>query len=110
MPRTNKNETEVETTTEVTILTPYGAHKLVNAAFAEAGLKAVPPQMLYNYTTGQLRKGKKPMIAYTPETGVDREDLQRWVDAYIAKKVAAATKVEAELAGDTEAESETVDA
>jgi len=107
MPR-NANTTpetpEVEVTTESAPLTPYGAHKIANAVFAEHGIKSVPPQMLYNYTTGQLRKGKKPLIKFSSEAGVDREDLDRWVAGYVAKKAAAATKVEAELAGDTASE------
>lgn len=67
-------------------LTPYGAAKLVNAALDEAGLKRIPPQMMYNYTTARVNAGKKPFVKYDAKTGVDVDDLRRWTDAYIAKK------------------------
>jgi hypothetical protein len=67
-------------------LTPYAAAKLANAEITAAGLKAIPPQMMYNYTTARLNAGKAPLIAFTPEDGVDREALATWTAAYIAKK------------------------
>lgn len=74
------------------ILTPYQAHNLVNAALEAAGLPdRIPPQMMYNYTTGKLRAGKKPLIAYTPEGGVDRAAFEAWLARYIAKKTATVT-------------------
>jgi hypothetical protein len=67
-------------------LTPYGAAKLVNAVLEQAELPPIPPQMLYNYTTNRVNKGKQPLIQYDVETGVDREDLERWTKEYIVKK------------------------
>ena len=69
-----------------TILTPYAAAKIVNAALEAADIKRIPPQMMYNYTTAKVNAGKKPLIKFTLEEGVDREDLERWVKSYIAKK------------------------
>ena len=71
-------------------LTPYGAARLVNQRLVTEGIKVIPPQMMYNYTTGQLRKGKKPLIGFTPETGVNREALATWLETYVAKKTAVA--------------------
>jgi hypothetical protein len=83
-------------------LTAYGAAKLVNVRLAEEGLKAIPPQMVYNYTTARIRAGKAPFIKYTEKTGVDAKDLQRWTDEYVAKKVAKVTEaVEATEATET---------
>ena len=75
------------------ILTPYAAWKIANAAILEAGLKGIPSQMLYNYTSGKLNKGERPLIAFTHEGGVDREDLQRWLKAYLTKKAGARATV-----------------
>jgi hypothetical protein len=72
-------------------LTPYAAAKLVNVVLEEAGLPAVPPQMLYNYTTNRINKDKQPLIQFDKETGVDRDDLTRWVREYIVKKRNGAT-------------------
>lgn len=76
-------------------LTPYAAAKLANAALDEAGLKRIPPQMMYNYTTAKVNAGKKPLIKFSIEEGVDREDFDRWLKAYIAKKTNTTTAVEA---------------
>lgn len=111
MTKHNSNTESTATTTEATeaveILTPFGAHKLVNARLEKEGLsKRIPPQMMYNYTSGKLNAGKKPLIAYTPETGVDREAFGVWLEKYVAKQVAAVTPVEAEAeVEDTPAES-----
>lgn len=77
------------------VLSPYGAAKLVNVALAEAGLKAIPPQMMYNYTTARVNAGKAPFIKWDAKTGVDRDDLDRWTKAYVAKKLAAQVTTEA---------------
>jgi hypothetical protein len=71
-----------------TFVTPYAAHTFVNERLAEAGLKAIRPQMMYNYTSQRLAQGKVPFIAFTPEQGVDLESLEAWTKKYIAKKVA----------------------
>jgi hypothetical protein len=80
------------------ILTPYAAAKLVNNQLRELGLAVIPPQMMYNYTTSKLRAGKKPLIKFTAEEGVDRDDLQRWTAAYITKKQAKGSEPVVEVA------------
>lgn len=72
--------------------TPYEAHKIANQVFAENGIKSIPPQMLYNYTSAKLNAGKKPLIKYDRKSGVDAEDLQRWIKSYVAKKLATSTE------------------
>ena len=79
--------------TENTVFTPYAAAKVVNAALKEAGLtNTIPPQMMYNYTTARVAKGKAPLIKFDAKKGVDRADLDRWVKAYIEKKTAPAVE------------------
>jgi hypothetical protein len=79
------------------MFTPYAAAKSVNAALEEAGLtKRIPPQMMYNYTSARVAAGKAPFIAWTAEDGIDREDLERWTTAYVAKQLATATPVVAD--------------
>jgi hypothetical protein len=120
--------TEQNSTTEsvVAVLTPYGAHKIVNAALAEAdvrdpkrpqNVKVIPPQMMYNYTTGRVNAGKEPFVKFDLTTGVDREDLvERFIPKYIATlqgKLAKANEpeVEADEATDeAEVEEELVEA
>ena len=73
----------------VTHVTPYAAAKLVNAQLEEAGLDVrIPPQMMYNYTTARVRKGKAPFIAVDDEGKVSLESLATWTEKYIAKKLA----------------------
>ena len=69
------------------ILTPYAASKVANVQLLEAGAieKALPPQMFYNYTSARVNKGKTPFIKFNAVDGVDREDLQRWINARIEK-------------------------
>jgi hypothetical protein len=74
------------------LVTGYAAAKIVNAVLTEAGLPAIPPQMVYNYTTARLRAGKAPLIACDAEGRIDTEALEAWVTKYVAKKVANATK------------------
>lgn len=75
---------------EVKVLSPYAAAGYVNTQLKEAGLeKRIPPQMMYNYTTARVRAGKKPFITWTPEEGVNRESLEKWTAAYVAKQKAA---------------------
>lgn len=73
------------------MMTPYAAAKIVNAELKKRGIKPIPPQMMYNYTSAKLNEGKKPLIAFTRENGVDADDLQRWLKSYIAKKLSDAT-------------------
>lgn len=69
-------------------LTAYAAAKLVNQAFADAGVdKTIPAQMIYNYTKGRTAKGKVPFIAYDLKTGkIDPEVFQAWMVKYLAKQ------------------------
>jgi hypothetical protein len=82
-------------TTTTTTVTPYAAANIVNAALEEAELDVrIPPQMMYNYTSARLRKGKNPFIKTTlvdNKPQVDVEDLARWTEAYVAKKLALTT-------------------
>ena len=74
---------------DIKFVTPYAAHKLVNAELQEAGLPSIRPQMMYNYTSGRVAQGKAPFIAFDEAKGVDLEDLSRWTKKYVAKKVMA---------------------
>jgi hypothetical protein len=81
---------ELESTTKTDLegeVNPYGAHKLVNAWLADRGVdKEIPPQMMYNYTRGQIRKGRKPMIKYDEATNsIQVTDLAEWFEKYVTK-------------------------
>jgi hypothetical protein len=68
-------------------MTPYKAAKLVNEEIiVPAGFKAIPPQMLYNYTLGRIADGKTPKIPVDSDRKVDSEDALGWAREYIAKK------------------------
>jgi hypothetical protein len=71
----------------VTWVTPYQAAKLVNVLLEADGFaKILPAQMFYNYTKGQTKKEKKPMIDYDLETGkISTEVLQAWYIKYTTK-------------------------
>jgi hypothetical protein len=77
-------------------LTPYQAHKVVNAALAEAGLDTrIPPQMMYNYTSGRINKGKAPLIETTTvadQVRIVPKALAAWTKQYVANKVAQAAE------------------
>lgn len=62
--------------------TPYAAAKIANAVFAEAGIKEIPPQMVYNYVS----KGMIPSTLVDGKKRVSEEDLQNWIKKYAAKK------------------------
>ena len=67
-----------QTDTKETLMTPYAATKIVNAILTENGLKAIPPQMMYNYT----KKGYIPS-----ENGrITEESLMTWLAKYLTKK------------------------
>jgi len=75
--------------------TPYAAHKYVNAQLEAAGLDVrIPPQMMYNYTSQRVAKGKAPFIKWDDKKGVDQADLERWTQAYVAKKAQPAEVAE----------------
>jgi len=67
--------------------TPYGAFKVVFGWLVEAGVnKPVTPQMFYNYTTGQIKKDKKPIIPVDKSGLIKESDLKEWFTKYIAKQ------------------------
>jgi hypothetical protein len=101
-----KNKTEgpvLETQVlEVTAVTAFAFHKLVNARLSLEGLtmtskdgitstKKIPPQMIYNYTHGRINKGKAPFIPLNSEGLINLEDGQIWLDKYISKLFAKVT-------------------
>lgn len=68
-------------------MTAYAAAKIVNAALTEAGVdKQIPPQMMYNYTTARLRKGKASFIAVDKEGRITEAGLTEWLTKYLAKQ------------------------
>jgi hypothetical protein len=79
-------------------LSPYEAAKVVNKWLADEGHdKKIPQQMLYNYTTARISKGKAPLIKATGTVGEDGkvhakiklEDLTEWYARYTAKNLPA---------------------
>lgn len=83
--------------TDKKVLSPYAAAKLVNVKLTKAGIKNIPPQMMYNYTTARLNANKEPLIKYTLEGGVDVKSLDEWTAKYIAKKLAVTEEAEVEV-------------
>ena len=82
----------------VTTITPYAAHLLVNAALREAGVaKVIPPQMMYNYTTGRLNKNKLPLIACV-DGRITTDGLATWLAKYLVKQGAQLTVADPEQA------------
>lgn len=68
---------------------PYQAAKVTNAVLTQVGLPTIPPQMLYNYTTARIRKGKKPLIEVTVIDGqafIEPDVLRTWITKYVLKK------------------------
>jgi hypothetical protein len=87
--------------TEVAAVTPYGAAKVVNEWLERDGFdKKLPPQMFYNYTTGQIRKEKKPMIPVVFDEDnkvyISQNALETWYTTYTAKLNAKGPKPEPE--------------
>ena len=79
--------------------TPYGAAKFVNQVLTEAGLPSIPPQMMYNYTTARLNKGKAPLIKCDASGAITLESLLEWLAKYLEKKgIQVAPKVEEDYA------------
>jgi hypothetical protein len=70
--------------------TPYRAAELVNETLRAEGIKEIPTQMMYNYTTQKVNQGKRPLIKFEyDESGtpiVDKDDLMRWLTSYVNKK------------------------
>jgi hypothetical protein len=72
------------------MFTPYAAHKIVNNTLKAAGFDfSIPPQMMYNYTSGKVKAGKKPLIKFDSKNGIDKEDFERWLGSYMSKKIEA---------------------
>jgi hypothetical protein len=81
-------EAEVIETVEVKTYTPYGAAKVVNQWLQDGGFaKVLPAQMFYNYTRGQLKAGKKPMIPCDTDGRIGHDDLEAWYTKYAAKNL-----------------------
>lgn len=80
--------------------TPYGAAKFVNQVLSEAGLPNIPPQMMYNYTTGRLNKKKAPLIKCDANGTIALEDLLEWLAKYLEKKGVATTATKPEVEED----------
>jgi len=71
-----------ETTAVDVVATPYAIAKTINAALKEAGLPAIPPQMMYNYDRAGLINGVKKAGRYNPA------EVAAFVEKYLAKKLA----------------------
>jgi hypothetical protein len=87
-------------------VTPFKAHKYVNAILTEAGVKEIVPQYLYSLTTSRIREGKAPKIAggFGGESAngesqylVSPEGIAEWVVGYLTRK---GVKVVSEQAAD----------
>ena len=77
--------------TKSTALTCYAVAKMTNARLEAEGIKndagkqkQIPPQMIYNYTLGKIREGKKPMIAIQADGLIAEADALAWINKYIA--------------------------
>jgi len=85
------------------LFTQYSAASVVNGILEDLGIdKVLPPQMFYNYTSGQINKGKKPMIPVVTVDGkvrITNDDLFVWVEKYLNKNHKVSL---ADLAKDTE--------
>jgi hypothetical protein len=90
------DEQAVKTTeVEVTHVSPYKAAGIVNGWLEEDGHdRKLPPQMFYNYTTGQIKKGRKPLIEIDSDNKISLEVLTAWYEKYVAKNITAKVKAE----------------
>jgi hypothetical protein len=71
------------------LLTPYKAAGVANVLIERAGLKKIPPQMVYNYTTQRINSDKTPLIPVEVVDGQVRISdtvITVWAQQYIAKK------------------------
>jgi hypothetical protein len=92
---TEKEVRTAKVVTEKGLLTPYKAAKIVNEELTKLGLKNIPPQMMYNYTTARVNTGKKAIITYNEKTGeVDADALKVWMVKYIEKRTAPVEETE----------------
>lgn len=106
-----KNETQEFKTTPVvptdgTVkeVTGFQFHKIVNARLEKDGImtldkktnkmvqKRIPPQMIYNYTTGRINKGKTPFIPLNDHGFIDMKVGLEWLEKYLTKLVARTSK------------------
>jgi hypothetical protein len=80
--------------TTSTLVSPYGACKIVNKWLADKNIvKELPPQMFYTYT--KANKKGKTYIPVTEDRKIKIEDLQSWFTAYFNKNfVTQVTEVE----------------
>lgn len=49
------------------------------------GIKQLPPQMFYNYTTSRIKKGQKPLIECDSEGRILVSALKEWTKKYLQK-------------------------
>lgn len=86
------NEVGIDFAVEVS---PYKAHQLINDRLVKEGIidpktskqKVIPPQMMYNYTMGRIRKNQVPLIPVTSKGRILIVDLNKWMDKYIKNLV-----------------------
>jgi predicted site-specific integrase-resolvase len=67
-------------------MTGYKATKLINEVLAGHGLKAIPPQMTYQY----ISKGYIKSTDVNGRAEVSEEQVNEWLDKYLARKLEAA--------------------
>jgi hypothetical protein len=79
------------------MFTPYAAAKILNAVLAENEIKAIPPQMVYNY----CKKGYIKSSTVNGKIVVDEGSFAEWSVKYLAKKgvamITETTEVEGQL-------------
>lgn len=68
-------------------MTPYAAHKVVNAELTKVGLPEIRPQMMYNY----IRPNAKgvamiPTITVGGQKQIEEGVLIEWLNKYLEKK------------------------
>jgi hypothetical protein len=76
----NMSTTEQESSTQT--ITGYQLSKVVNVKLEDAGLAAIPSQMIYNY----MKNGMIPFTVVDGKKVITVEDARVWITKYIAKK------------------------
>lgn len=77
-----------ETVTTPTLVSAYGASKILNTILQENGLPTTPPQMMYNYVRNNLIvttdvNGKKMIDVTSTESP---KNFANWMIRYLTKK------------------------
>lgn len=68
------------------MMTGYRFTKRINECLEAENLKAIPPQMVYQY----LSKGWIPFADVDGQRLVDEEAAEEWLDKYLEKRLAKA--------------------